>query len=277
MTKKRTISTLENSSKEYHKLSIQVSLNGLSFCVLDTIGNKIVVSENLDFGNELSPFDLQKKTKELFAAHQITDFSFSEVTVIHKNNLFGLVPKALFDEKELANYLKFNTKILANDHLEFDEIESYDMVNVYVPFVNLNNYIYDLFGEFEFMHNATILIQTLLNTHTNGNEPVCYVHVSPKQMEITVLSHKKLLFYNSFQYTSKEDFIYYLLFSLEQLKLDTETTKLRLFGAVEEDDEIYSICFQYIQHISIFVTSSGHDHLEDVAKDSIDFTILNSL
>ncbi len=83
---------------------------------------------------------------------------FSEVIIVHRNDLFSLVPKVLFDPNELANYLKFNTKILANDLLEYDEIQAYEMVNVYIPFVNINNFIYDQFGDFEFKHHSTVLV-----------------------------------------------------------------------------------------------------------------------
>ena len=276
MTKKE-INNPENTLDSYHKLSIQVSLNGLSFCVFDTIGSNIPLSRHLDFGKELSPYEIQKELKELLNENKVQDFQFNEVVVIHRNNLFGLVPKALFNKEELPNYLKFNAKILANDLIAYDEIDSYDMVNVYVPFVNINNFIYDLFGEFEFKHNGTVLVEALLNTHSNGKEPICYVHVSEQQMDITVLSQKKLLFYNSFRFITKEDFIYYLLFTLEQLQLDTETVKLRLFGAIEESDEIYSICYEYIQHLSIFIPPNAGYPIEGAENSAIDFTVINAL
>lgn len=273
MTKKEINNNIEN----YHKMSIQVSLNGLSFCIVDTIANTIKHFKRLDFGKELSPYEMQKELKQLFGESKIEDYSFTEVVVIHRNNLFSLVPKPLFDKAELANYLKFNVKILANDLVEYDEIDSYDLVNVYVPFVNVNNYIYDLFGEFEFMHHGTIMVQSLLNSHSNGNEPICYVHVADKQMDITVLTQKQLLFFNSFQFITKEDFIYYLLFTLEQLKLNTETIKLRLFGSVDMGDELYNIAYEYIQHISLFIPPSDIYSTEELEKEVVDFTVLNAL
>src|SRR5690606_27729204 len=139
--------------------------NGLSFCVLDTLSNSVIASERIVFKNELTPYAVQKEIKQLFDENSIQQAKFSEVVVIHRNNLFSLVPKALFNKEELANYLKFNAKILANDHLEYDEVHNLDLVNVYVPFVNINNYIYDLFGSFEFMHHGTVLIQSLMNSH----------------------------------------------------------------------------------------------------------------
>ena len=277
MTKKETNSPEHTLDSSYHKLSIQVSLNGLSFCVFDTVANHIPLSKHLNFDKELTPYEVQKELKAIIKDNRIEDYNFSQVVVIHRNNLFGLVPKTLFNKDELPNYLKFNTKILANDLIAYDEIESYEMVNVYVPFVNINNFIYDLFGEFEYKHNGTVLIEALLNTHTNGKEPICYVHVSEQQMDITVLSQKKLLFYNSFQFITKEDFLYYLLFTLEQLGLDPATVKLRLFGAVDEGDEIYGICYEYIQHLSIFIPPNTDYPHEGRSIEGIDFTIINAL
>lgn len=277
MTKKKTINSLEQSKSDYHKLSIQISLNGLSFCVLDTVDNNILASENVVFEQEVNPLELLKKVKEIFEKYKVANVSFSEVIAIHKNQLFSLVPKALFDEGELANYLKFNAKILTNDVIVYDELESNDLMNVYVPFMNVNNYIYELFGEFEFKHSSTVMVESLLNTPHQGSDPVCYVHVGDKQLQITVVSNKKLLLHNSFNYTTKEDFIYYLLFTLEQLKLDTNTVKLMLFGTIDEDDENYGICYNYIKNISIFVPSNIAHILGNDKEDAIDFTVLKTL
>lgn len=267
---------LENSIKEFNKLSIQVNLNGLSFCVVNTLNNTILDSDSITFEEERTPHGLQKGLTTLFQKHNIVSKKFSEVIVIHSNKLFSLVPKPLFNEKEIANYLKFNTKILANDHIAYDEFENYDIVNVYVPFVNINNYIYDLFGAFEYKHSGTIMAESLLTSQNNDKEATCYVHIAHKQMEITVKNQKNLLLYNCFDFTTKEDFIYYLLFTFEQLQLDTETTKLKLFGKVEEGDAIYNISYQYVKNVSIFVPSTSA-YPTDGNNDSIDFTVLNTI
>ncbi|MBT8308071.1 MAG: DUF3822 family protein [Maribacter sp.] len=259
------------------KLSIQVSLNGLSFCVLDTIGNLILKSDRLVFKNYVSPQELQKQLEQFLTTHDLIDSEFMEVVVVHSNGLFSFVPKSLFDVNELANYLKFNAKILANDHIAYDEIHNYDMVNVYVPFVNINNYIFDLFGEFEYKHNGTVLVQGLLKNPALHKEPVCYVHLDGKQLDITIIAQKKLLLYNSFTITSKEDFIYYLLFTLEQLELDVESTKVLLYGTIEEGDDIFNLCYKYIKDIAIFNPTFVNYSLASPNQKSPDFTILSTL
>ncbi|MEP2240047.1 MAG: DUF3822 family protein, partial [Maribacter sp.] len=165
-----------------------------------------------------------------------------------------------------------------NDVLAYDEVENHDLVNVYVPYVNINNYIYDLFGEFDFMHTGTVLLQSLLNNQTQNQEVTCFVHVNTEQLDITVLNQRKLLLYNSFKYQTKEDFVYYLLFVIEQLELDPKTVIVKLFGDIEEDDETFQLCYNYIQNISIFEPSAAQLlKLGEPATGSIDFTLINTI
>lgn len=277
MTEK--INNIQESETEntFKKLSIQVGLNGLSFCVLDTISNEILAFEKVSFKTPSTPYLMLKELKKLLGTvHEIQN-KFSDVVVIHKNGLFSLVPKTLFNKEELPNYLKFNAKIMATDHIIYDEISNHDLVNVYVPFANINNYIFDLFGEFEFKHSGTVLIGTLLNQTRTSSEPVCYVQVADKEMEMVVVSEKKLLFYNHFTYKTAEDFLYYLLFGLEQLHIDLEKVQLKLFGLVEEGDAIFELCHRYIRNVSVFVPIDPTYPLEQLETQTIDFTTLSSL
>lgn len=277
MTEKRTNIEKSNTESDFKKLSIQVGLNGLSFCVLDTISNKILAFEKITFKTASTPYLVLKELKTVLNQKSIVGTSFVEVVVIHKNGLFSLVPKTLFNENELPNYLKFNSKIMANDHIVFDEISNHDIVNVHIPFTNVNNYIFDLFGEFVFKHSGTVLITTLLNQNRSSGNPVCYMQVSEKEMEVVVISEKKLLFYNFFECKTNEDFLYYLLFSLEQLQLNLENVHLKLFGLVEEGDPIYELCYKYIKNVSVFIPSNPTFPLEQMEGKEIDFTVLSSL
>lgn len=277
MTEKTNNIPEQNSENTFKKLSIQVGLNGLSFCVLDTISNEILAFEKVSFKTTSTPYLLLKELKTVLNKNSTVGTNFSEVVVIHKNGLFSLVPKALFKKEELANYLKFNAKIMANDHIAHDEITNHDLINVYIPFANVNNHIFDLFGAFEFKHTGTVLISTLLNQTRATSQPVCYVHVAEKEMEIVVISDKKLLFYNHFEYKTKEDFLYFLLFSLEQLQIDLEKVQLMLFGLVEEGDSIFELCYSYIQSVSVFVPVDSNYPLDQLESQAIDFTSLSKL
>ncbi len=260
---------------DFKKLSIQVSLNGLSFFVVDTISQEIVLADEERFETTSSPYNLLKTLKALFKRRAVLEKTYAEVAVTHKNDMFALVPKSLFEPNEMANYLKFNTKLLANDEIAFDELKNQDIVIVYVPFTNINNYVFELFGEFDYNHQSTLVLQTVFN-QKNITEEVCYVHVSEKTFQLTALDGKKLLLYNQFQYQSKEDFLYYILFTYEQLNLDTERCRLLFFGAVDENDPTYKLCYQYIKHIAVFEPLNALVAPTRTGEDTIDLSLLNN-
>ncbi|TVZ14971.1 DUF3822 family protein [Maribacter sp. MAR_2009_72] len=278
MTRKTINNRTDIADKHFKKLSIQVSLNGLSFCVADTVTQHLIISDAVVFSEEMNPMTLQAELVKLFKKHNLEQMAFDEVITVHRNTLFGLVPKSLFNEDNLLEYLKFNTKVLANDVLAYDEVENQDLIIVYVPYMNVNNYIYDLFGEFTYMHNSTVLLQSLMNNLNQDQEPVCYIHVKEVQMDVTVLNQRKLILYNSFTYSTKEDFIYYVLFVLEQLNLDPKTTNVKVFGTIDQDDPIFQLCHTYIKHLSIFTpTIPSSINMESPFTSTMDFTLINTL
>lgn len=256
-------------------MSIQVSLDGLSFCTIDTIANKVLLSDHVAFKTKSTPYLLLKELKTLVGKYKLIDETYEEIMAIHKNNMFCLVPDALFDKEELPNYLKFNTKILANDQIVHDKIPNQDIVCIYVPFTNVNNYLFDCFGEFEFKHNSLAILQTLF--HQKSNKTVCYVHVGTRTMELAVMEQRKLLLYNQFEYKTKEDFLYYVLFTYEQLGLSAEEVKLKLFGAIEEDDQYFKMCHDYLKKVSVFVPKQSNQSLEEIGDNTIDLTLLGNL
>ena len=229
------------------ELSIQISLSGLSFCVLDRTTNTISYLKTLTFDKQLIPLEVLDQLKHYFNTEETLQQPFNEVKVIHDNNLSTLVPKPLFDENYLADYLKFNSKILRTDFITYDSISINESVNVYVPYININNFIFEKFGDFTFKHVSTILIEEILKTEKNLGTPKAYVNVSKDHFEILIVKNSKLLLFNSFAYHTKEDFIYYILFTLEQLKLDPETISLIFLGEIDTDDELYAITYKYIR------------------------------
>ena len=167
-------------------LSIQISLNGLSFCSLNTLNNSVLEIEHVVFDKKVTPFELLDAVKHAFNSTESLNCSFDTVQVIHVNELATLVPKPLFNEDAIADYLKLNSKILKTDFITFDTISVNETVNVYVPYVNVNNYIYERFGDFTYKHYSTILIEEILAQEKNASGNKMYIHVNNTHFEIIV-------------------------------------------------------------------------------------------
>lgn len=233
-------------------LSIQFSLDGFSFCISNQ-NNEPFFLKHYAFPDTITIDNCLKEIVTVFKTEEQLQNDFENVFVVHQNYLNTIVPNKVFDEKELASYLKFTIKTLATDAFDFDDISDISAKNVYVPYTNVNNFLFQNFGAFEFKHHATVLIEKLLSKNKGTR---CYLHVSKNHIDIIVLAEDALLFYNSFKYDSKEDFIYYVLFTAEQLKMDPEEFELVLLGDIEKESDLYAILYKYIRDVSFYESNN---------------------
>ena len=108
----------------------------------------------------------------------------------------------------------------------------------------------------------------------NNSEKQFFVSVTDNNFDIVVVENSKLLFYNSFSFHTKEDFIYYILFTAEQLELNPEELLLFFIGDIEEASEIYHITYQYVRNIDfIKIDTSFFDTDSDISNHSNYITI----
>ncbi|MEM6686012.1 MAG: DUF3822 family protein [Bacteroidota bacterium] len=260
-------------------MSIQIALDGLSFCVLHTITNKITALRHFHFTEVTNPLQLEKEVRNILNEEAtLLDQPFESISVSHVNALSTFVPKPLFSDKHLADYLKYNNKILSNDYMTYDVVANNDMVNVYIPYVNINNLFFEKYGAFHYKHFATILLENIFQLSSQTEEATVYVHVQKSHFEIIAVQQKKLLFYNSFEYASSEDFIYYLLFTIEQLQLNTNTLQLYFLGAIDKSDVLYTVTYTYVRHVDFLDKKYTFDFHESIPQPQPhhDFTLLTN-
>jgi hypothetical protein len=249
-------STISLRDTKNTKLSIQFNLDGFSFCITNNISEEILYfSEYVFKEKKTTPESLLKKIEELFKTDSYLQKDFSSVSVVHQNNLSCLVPNTYFSEDKLSEYLNFNIKTLTSDFITFDEIQSIRAKNVYIPYVNINNFLFQNFGEFEYKHHLTQLIEKLIFIN-NSDKKVVYVNVYSDSFDVVVIQNKQLYFSNSFSFETKEDFIYFILFTFEQLKLDAEEIQLYFTGDIELESELHTITYQYIRNV-LFLESNN--------------------
>ena len=244
------------TSKKYKKLSIQVSLTGLSFCCFDTLNNTITSVNEVHFEMFNKATKIEELFEDTFKKHPELKDTYDEIMVIHNNNLSTFVPTALFDEDYLGSYLQYNIKVFETDYFTFDEIPNYQMNAVYIPYVNINNFLIDQIGSFDYKHSNSILIEKILDSSKNIDDKKMIVNFNLGHFEIIAVQNQKLLLFNSFEYETPEDFIYYLLFTAEQLNMNPESFKLEFLGVISKDDAFYAIAYKYIRNIGFFDVSS---------------------
>lgn len=230
------------------KLFIEISLDNFSYCIKNQMNSQVVDFKTIPL-NRLKAIDQQLDL--IFDKETKLNSSFDDILILHNNNLNTFVPESLFDETALGSYLQYNVKVFPTDYFDFDTLDVSKMKNIYVPYVVFNNYFLDRFGSFNFEHIHTNLIQLLTARSENTNNNNFYVHITANHFEIIIIKNDKLLFFNSYDYQTKEDFIYYILFVMEQLQLSPQEQKIELIGVIDLDSALYQIAYQYVKNVTI--------------------------
>ena len=243
------------TEKVYRKLTLLVAPDGLSFCTVDTLNHRVLSYRDMTLDHCNNTIPVEELYGTALKNNPELSENYDEVLVLHNNNLATFVPTALFDEHFLGSYLQYNTKVFETDFFAHDEMPVFHMNNVYIPFVNINNFFIDEYKEFDYRHAHTVLVSKLLEASKNVDEKKMFVHFHLCYFEIVVVQNQNLLLFNSFEYRTPEDFIYYLLFAAEQLNLNPEHFKLELLGDITEENDFFKIAYKYIRNVSLMDVS----------------------
>lgn len=230
-------------------LFLQLSKRGLFCSHFEETSKEYLSFERYNFEGDGSWFSAQRSLEKILPTEQFQTAKKIIVNVV--TPLYTLVPKALFDEQELANYMKFNHPIEEENQYRFyhNLVESFDAVIVYAIPRGLEFLTKAKLPPFNFNHFTLPLLEAI-GLQQNKTEQLC-IHIQQEQFEVIYSPNNKLEFFNSFEYKSTEDFIYYLLYVMEQLSLDRESTTVKLYGQFEEKSSIYEMLYKYIRTVEI--------------------------
>ena len=236
---------------EFFELSIQFSLDGFSFCIYDNENNKLIALESYAFQEIEDYQQLSSEINDLVYDKELLRKSYKKTNVIFESTKSTLIPFQLFDKSELNSYLKFNHKVEDSEIIRFDSLKNLEAKNIYVIPECINKTIKENFGSANISNFSSSLIESLLIKYKNQNlENKVFVNLRSNVFDIIIIEGTKLKLFNSFRFRTKEDFAYFLLFVLEQLKLNPEYIELIFIGSIEKSSNLYEIIFKYVRNIN---------------------------
>jgi len=269
---------INNISHNIHyRLSVQVSLTGLSFLVTNLETSDSDFFSEKRFTSSRTPEELLLEIETVISETEALQPNFKEVSVVYATNVYTIVPASLFEASKASEYLKFNSKILTNDFITYDTLENFDIVVVYVPFVNINNYFFEQYGSFQYFHGASVFLKKVLNSEKYSIITKMYIHVQEEQFDCVIIKNGSLQLCNNYSYKTPEDFIYYVLFCLEQLKLNPEVLPVFLCGDIDKSDSNYEILYTYVRNLAFLEDPFSINTKETPEESHKKFLIKNIL
>lgn len=232
LIKDSTFDSLQISN--YH-LSIELSEKSISYCIVDK--NKyrcyLLFSQNYESQNLLKILNEDEFITREFLSKSISFVNFPNT----------LIPKELYNEKDKKNIFSVNHS-LTNEELVIDELKS-KIINLYAIPNTIFQTVKNVIPEAIIRSNSSILINNFLSL--NNLQETMFLFLKDSYINIVVTKSDDLIFQNKFEYQTKEDLLFYVLFSIQQLNFSNEEINTVIYGNISKEE--YNILYQYIRNI----------------------------
>lgn len=257
-------------------LTIQYSLDGLCFIIFDIENQKFVSLKHYKTEKNI-PLDILLSELQDNEGWKINDFY--KVYFIIDNQYNTFIPSQLYQNNLKERYLDL-LNIPHDDLIETDDISYFNIRNVYPIFKDIENSISSFNDTIKIRHSSTILVESLIKEFKNRTpEARAFVNVKNNYYELTIINNCDLIFHNYFYFNTKEDFLYFILFTFEQLHLDNEIVPLYFMGFIEEKSTIVELCSRFIRNIRFYNRNNDYEYITEL--DSVPYyyyyTLYNSV
>ena len=244
------------------ELSVLLGMDNLSYAIYDRKIIDVIEFNSLCFNYSQRPDTILTYLEKVYEENKILHHDFNIVKVIYQNHLCTLVPNELYSSENHKDYLKYNVKTFGDDLEGIDVLPEVNAKNLYLIPKTIDKYFSEKYAEkYQNKHHVSILINALMRYFSKTDKSYFFVNVYQHSIQIIYIKSGKLQFYNTFLYYTKEDFIYYILFVMEQLGLNPDIQPLTFLGQVTTDDDNYKMAYKYIRHLNFF--SVDHFNISD--------------
>lgn len=231
-----------------YTLNIFLNDSQFLFSIVDASDKSIKHVQSFNFFQVNNSREFADSVKMILDSEDLFFHNYNKCNVAFYHEQSTLIPSELFDAQKVDSYLELNTEKWDDADASYDTLTANDVVNVYSVSNAVKKLLKDKFSNVNFLHASTPLLTQLL-LQSEQTEPALFVYVQPRVLEVLYAKKGKPVFFNSFHYTTPEDFIYYILYVCQHLHLDPEKVHVHLHGEIVKDSVLYEFTYKYIRHV----------------------------
>lgn len=241
-------------ASDYH-LSIQIGLDGFSFCIMDTLRNKYVAFQH----NPLIVGKLQflpRKIETILDQEEKLNASFKSVSVTYSTNKATLVPKEYSEDDAVQKIASLTSDISRNESIRTDDIPGFHYKLTYSFPNEIISLLNRKYTDFSFRHKSIPLISSVAGQR-NEKKNTLLVNFEKKYIRIIAFNETQLVLYNCFYFKNESDFLYYTLNVWQNLQFDPERDEVHIGGYVADDSSFVRHLKKYISNILFLKPATG--------------------
>ncbi len=251
---RKTTSIVDNTfspgSERNEILSIELSLDGFSFAILDPRQFRYMMLESYRFANAGHIEGLAAELETFIKENPLLLGSFERVNIAWYQPQYTLVPAQLYLHAGKQAYHEYCGPLAQQYELRADKLNNLEAYGIY-PFPEVLRKKLDfLYSSYRLRHTGTVLIENVLAAIKLGELKADIVlHIKPGHFELLLLEASCLIFYNSFAYQAFDDLMYFLFYVLEQFGLDASQMEALLAGEISLDSKNYELLSGYFKKV----------------------------
>ena len=242
---------------EYH-LSIQVGLDGFSFCILDILRKKFIVLQHIPLIIGKLQF-LPKKTEEIFDQEEKLAASYQSISVTYSTNKATLLPTAYGNTELVARIAELTNEISTNEEIAVNDLPRFNQQLIFSYPKELKTLLNRKFTEFSFMHKSVPLLDLAVNQRDEKKNTLL-INFEKQYVRMIVLKDMQIALYNSFYFKNESDFLYYILNICHTLQIDPQRDELLIGGYVADDSGYIRQLKKFVSNIYFLKPSIGFNY-----------------
>jgi len=213
---------------------------GFSYCTGTGSGSRAKVFE---FGVK-EPGNWETEIIKEFEINLSLRRNFDNVKAAFVSSFFNVVPNEYSDES-MENLLNFSEAEFENNKLLRSETR-FGAQLIYGVSQLLIDRLNQLYSEVGFCHSGKLLIDTV----SVNDRTIVHLNLNHHNLEILITDGGNIIYYNLFETPTGEDVLFYSLYAIEQLGLDTNSIQVKTYGELIAGIRVYEILKKYIRNIS---------------------------
>ncbi len=237
--------TLDINATENYELSVQVSSDDISFCILDTLRNKFVMlrSYEPEDNSRYDPYRLN----EIIRKDDFLTRRFRKTNIITPTSRSTMVPGPLFEDSRKEEYLDFNQKKSDRERVLISRMKNSDIYSIFSLHEGFAELLKVVFPEGNVMHPLKPLFQYVnFNRRSTGNN--IHIHFEKEYFDAVIFDPNELKFCNTFYFSSRSDIEYFVLYILKKMNVRQDET-VYLSGKTQEKEALVHGLSAYLSDI----------------------------
>lgn len=232
-----------NLTFEY-SLSIQISLDGFSFSILDNLQNKVVYLCYHELYDSKPEFVL-KRLQNIYEESELLQLAYKRTAILLSNSTKQqLISSELFIPEEVTHYQQVAFSKIKNHHSEYFNMKSCSMKLVLSSPELIRSWLSS-------KHPSAVFTPNLINweKQIDQKKNMALVSISKRKIFLVIYGDHGLSSFNSYPWYDESDLLYFILGSLKNQPAQIE--QLLLSGMVNRFSYIYHQLKSYVEKVDI--------------------------